>query len=192
MMDITLDILGYIINFIETNKDKCYFLMTCKGISNTNFKFNEMINLKNIYGKTRWFDNFINVMMDEETKLKKYIFPFHVTHLTFGFWYDQPIDGIIPYGVTHLTFGCCFNQNIKDCLPDTVTHLTIGHAFSKPLINCIPLSITHLVVYKHGAKFLGWQNGFCLKQKNKDLKKFLSDNKINLEMRGCSSLCYML
>ncbi|ANB50249.1 hypothetical protein [Powai lake megavirus] len=35
----------------------------------------------------------------------------------------------IPNNVTHLTFGWGFNQKIKDRIPDSVTHLTLNKYF---------------------------------------------------------------
>jgi hypothetical protein len=51
--------------------------------------------------------------------------PNSVTHLTFGYYFNQNIKGCIPNSVTHLTFGWRFNQDIKDCIPDSVIYLKI-------------------------------------------------------------------
>ncbi|AEX61323.1 putative F-box and FNIP repeat-containing protein [Megavirus courdo7] len=49
--------------------------------------------------------------------------PNSVTHLTFGYNFNQDIRGCIPNSVTHLKFGQGFNQDIKDYIPNSVTHL---------------------------------------------------------------------
>src|SRR6266567_9223952 len=98
------DIWSHISNFIETDYDRCQLMMTCKQISKTRFYFNEMKPIKKII-KSSWFDNFINIMMfDGSEKL-----PLFVTHLTFGFAFNQPINDAIPSSVTHLTFNWKFN-----------------------------------------------------------------------------------
>lgn len=61
----------------------------------------------------------------------------------------------IPKSVTHLSFGYRFNEQLGRGIPETVTHLTFGSDFNKPLImqlphgskftyKCIPSSVTHL------------------------------------------------
>ena len=50
---LTIDVLGYLINFIKKDLDKCYFLMTCKRVSQCEFYFNEqkiLIKLQIYYG----------------------------------------------------------------------------------------------------------------------------------------------
>ena len=69
--------------------------------------------------------------------------PNSVTHLTFGFDFNQPINGCIPDSVTHLTFGFYFDQPIKHCISDSVTHLTFGVCFNQTIKDCIPISVTH-------------------------------------------------
>jgi len=63
-----------------------------------------------------------------------------VTKLTFGFWFNQPINGCIPYGVSKIIFGWTFNQPINDYIPSLVTEITFGSGF-KQNMNCIPLSV---------------------------------------------------
>src|SRR5579872_4413206 len=50
----------------------------------------------------------------------------------------------LPKAITHLTFGWEFNQNIRDCIPNSVTHLTFGNDFNQDIKDCIPNSVTHL------------------------------------------------
>jgi len=73
-----------------------------------------------------------------------------ITHLTFGYKFNQPIKGCIPKSVTHLTFGYNFNQSIKGCIPKSVTHLTFDYKFNQLIKGCIPNSVTHLTF---GASF---------------------------------------
>jgi len=70
--------------------------------------------------------------------------PDSVTHLTFGYDFNQPINSCIPNSVTHLTFGNSFNQSISSCISNSVTHLTFGDCFDQPINSCIPDSVTHL------------------------------------------------
>src|SRR5690606_15053083 len=70
--------------------------------------------------------------------------PEGVTHLTFGYRFNRPINDSIPSSVTHLTFGDNFNQSINDAIPSSVTHLTFGWNFNQPINDCIPSSVTHL------------------------------------------------
>jgi len=76
-------------------------------------------------------------------KNKKCIPP-SVTHLTFGYHFNQSIENSIPPSVTHLTFGCHFDHPINDYIPTSVTHLTFGDRFNQQIKNCIPSSVTHL------------------------------------------------
>ena len=141
--------------------DKINFLSINKG-------FRELINniwfvneihhnkIKNLC----YFNRFINVIIDDidsihtnithltfgwlfNQNIKDYI-PSLVTHLTFGYDFNQGIKDCIPTSVTHLTFGWHFNQNIKDCIPSSVTHLTFGCDFNQNIKDCIPSSVTHL------------------------------------------------
>ena len=64
-----------------------------------------------------------------------------LTHLTFGFYFNQPVDSL-PQSVTHLTFSYSFNQPV-DSLPESVTHLAFGVSFSQP-VNSLPKNVTHL------------------------------------------------
>jgi len=108
-----------------------------------------------------YFDNFESVMLDtiitNYPRHAKFIYflangtniPFKVTHLTFGFDFNQPINNCIPSSVSHLIFGFRFNQPIKDITPSSVTHLTFGELFDQPINNCIPSSVSHLTFGWH-------------------------------------------
>jgi hypothetical protein len=67
--------------------------------------------------------------------------PASLAHLTFGMFFNQPVDRL-PASLTHLTFGYCFDQPV-DCLPASLTHLTFGHDFDQP-VDRLPASLTHL------------------------------------------------
>jgi len=57
-MDIlTLDLWGYLSEFIQTNQDKCWLMMTCKEISKCQFYFNESIHHKKIIGLL-WYNKY--------------------------------------------------------------------------------------------------------------------------------------
>ncbi len=78
--------------------------------------------------------------------------PASVTHLTFGRYFNQPINiGTIPANVTHLSFCEKFNQPIyPGTIPANVTHLSFGQDFNQPYI---------LVLYCKCHTFIFW-SGF--------------------------------
>jgi hypothetical protein len=53
-----------------------------------------------------------------------------LTHLTFGYTFNQRVDALPPSltHLLHLTFGQCFDQPV-DALPLSLTHLTFGASF---------------------------------------------------------------
>ena len=57
------------------------------------------------------------------------LIPDCVTHLEFGFYFNQPVNNL-PNSITHLNFGYCFNQSVNN-LPSSITHLEIGGKFNK-------------------------------------------------------------
>ena len=61
--------------------------------------------------------------------------PNSVTHLTFGYNFNQPLKkDDIPNLVTHLTFDYDFNQPLKKGdIPESVTHLFFNELFNQPL-----------------------------------------------------------
>ncbi len=69
------------------------------------------------------------------------ILPAHITHLTFGLHFNQPVNNL-PNKITHLTFGEQFNK-CSDKLPESVTHLVFGHYFNQS-VNNLPKNLTHL------------------------------------------------
>jgi len=68
-------------------------------------------------------------------------FPISITHLTFGFHFNLPVDAFPP-NLTHLTTGGKFNQLI-DNLPQSTTHLSLWGDFNRP-IDHLPPNLTHL------------------------------------------------
>ena len=65
--------------------------------------------------------------------------PPKLTHLTFGRWFNQPLDNVtLPPTLTHLTFGYRFNQPLDNVtLPPTLTHLTLHASYDRQL-DCLP------------------------------------------------------
>jgi len=63
-----------------------------------------------------------------------------LTHLTFGYWFDQPLDNVtFPLTLTHLTFGNWFNQPLDNVtLPST---LTLSEQYNRSL-DCLPSHVT--------------------------------------------------
>src|SRR5688572_14969247 len=78
---------------------KSYHELKNKIIYNNKIKYNKINHLW-------YYDRFINVVVNKITILPKLI-----THLTFGYLFNQDIKGSIPESVTHLTFGSHFNQD---------------------------------------------------------------------------------
>jgi len=115
------DIWTYISNFIQSDKDKYHVMLTCKELSTMNIFFNQLINIYQII-KLTWFNKFTNVLVDNDlTKLPRFI-----THLTIGHKeMYAPISGNIPSTVTHLKFGWDFDQPIDNLIPSSVTALGI-------------------------------------------------------------------
>jgi len=73
--------------------------------------------------------------------------PSHITHLTFGDWYDGRIPAnSLPDSITHLSCGWSFNQPITaERLPRRLTHLTLSTYFNQPITSAtFPESVTHL------------------------------------------------
>ncbi len=66
----------------------------------------------------------------------------NLTHITFSDAFDQPVDGLLPSSITHLTFGYNFNQLVDD-LPPSITHLRFGGCFNR-CVDHLPPSIRHL------------------------------------------------
>jgi len=139
-----LDAWSCIANLIESDKDKCHLIMSCKGMSKCRFFFNERVKIEKIV-TSKFFNHFINVKVNNFDVL----FPPFITHLTFGWWFDQPIENRIPSTITHLRFGNHFDQPIENCIPSSVVHLKFDTFFNQPIKNNIPTSVTHLTFGWH-------------------------------------------
>lgn len=91
-------------------------------------------------------------------KLKPGVIPEGVTHVTFGFVYDQPLDvGVLPTTTKRVTFVFRFDQKLKvGDIPEGVTHLVMSHVYNKPFEkDVLPKSLIHLDV---GHFFRGNRN----------------------------------
>jgi hypothetical protein len=140
-----------------SDKQKIYVSLISKQFDRLKFKmiYTKLISLSKIISLP-YFDKFENILLDVmnvtyPTSSKFICFlangsdiPQKITHLTFGFYFNNPINNCIPSFVTHLTFGYYFNQPINDCIPSSVTHLSFGWFFDQSINNCIPSSVTHL------------------------------------------------
>jgi len=134
------DIWGYISTFIDSNKDKCHMMMTCKELSLCDFYFDEMVLVANIIG-CRWFNRCRNVMVISDLM----DLPSFVTHLTLGDDICYEFDLQIPSSVTHLQVNYWYN-NMKNKIPFSVTHLVIYYNIDYENL-FFPGSITHLTLY---------------------------------------------
>jgi len=77
-----------------------------------------------------------------------------LTHLTFGYKFDQELNHL-PASLTHLTFGENFDQEVNN-LPDGLTHLTFGHRFNQPLKNfvgALPSTLEKLILPQRYKKY---------------------------------------
>ena len=111
-----------ILNKLLDNKSKLNLITTNKLIFEKKLKFtiDKLIENPERYQNCWFYDCLTNILIKEKIKL-----PLYVTHLTFGWYFNQNIEGCIPNSVTHLTFGFGFNQKIEGCIPNSVTHLTL-------------------------------------------------------------------
>lgn len=71
----------------------------------------------------------------------------HVTHLTFGDTFNQPVDQL-PLSITHLVFGYRFNKPVNH-LPAKLTFLQLGNDFDQP-VDQLPGPLDTLI---GGARF---------------------------------------
>ena len=139
MDTLLIDVLGYLSEFLESDKDKCKFLMTCKYISQCPIYFRETFELEKIE-KSQWFNYFTDVIVSS-TKIP---LPFYCKILTFDDLFNESIDGYITSPITHLDFGRNFNQSVKGCIPNSVIYLTFGEKFDQSIEDSIPSSVIDL------------------------------------------------
>ena len=167
-----LEVWGYLIEFIDDNKDKCRLLMTCKEISNCAFYFYDEIHIEKI-NKSVWFNQFTNIFVWNThdklpTSIKKIRFwrelnvsvddyiPSTITHLKFGNEFNKPIKKLPP-SLIKLSFGNYFNQPIKGLLSPTLTQLKLGKYFKNFELGTIPSTVTHLTL---GCKMNNFVPGY--------------------------------
>ena len=161
-----------ILEFVETNEDKCRLLMTSKDMPKCEFYFYELVKMNDMeIRNSMWFDRFTKIICNNvNIRIPLYVthiffsdlfdelvgnfIPSTVTHVVFGDFFNQPVNGCIPTSVTHLTFKSCFNQFIDNSIPPSVTHLIFGHRFNLPIKNNIPSSVTHLTFGKNFDQLL--------------------------------------
>ena len=70
-----------------------------------------------------------------------YDLPDSITHLTFGYLFDQCVDNL-PKNLTHLKFGERFCQPV-DNLPESLTHIIFGGFFSRP-VDKLPKNLKYI------------------------------------------------
>lgn len=164
------DIAIIICNYLSDDKSKLLFLSTTKYLSS--YKKFITYNDLHIFKKIRrlsYADSFTNLKIKTISELK--FLSSNVKKITFDDSFDEDIRGLIPSTITHLTFGFKFNQYInrskiliyttdgfenviRDAIPSSVTHLIFGERFNQEIINSIPSSVTHLTLGINYYKFI--------------------------------------
>jgi hypothetical protein len=88
-------------------------------------------------------DVFLDIVLpkDFNASVNNISWPSRLTHLTFGQFFDQPVDHL-PASLTHLVLEVGFKQTV-DHLPSSLTHLVLGDHFNRP-VDRLPASLTHL------------------------------------------------
>jgi hypothetical protein len=72
------------------------------------------------------------------------IIPSSVTHLTFGYCFNQKVEALDLKNMTHLTFGDLFNQSVEALDLKVVTDLTFGCHFNQRVETLDLKSVAHL------------------------------------------------
>lgn len=136
------------------NRDKLNLIECSKELYRFRnlLRFHDMIDLSCIikYEYTHHFTNVCVNLGEKTTPEDLTHIPKTVTHLIFGWYFNQPLGTSIPIGVRDLTFGWCFNQPLESSIPRDVRYLTFGYNFNQPLGESLPDTITHL---RFGAQF---------------------------------------
>jgi hypothetical protein len=70
--------------------------------------------------------------------------PNSITHLTFGYYFNQPVDNL-PNSITHLTFGESFNQPVNN-LPNSIVELVFGFNFCNVVSN-LPITVKKITIH---------------------------------------------
>jgi hypothetical protein len=88
-------------------------------------------------------DFFVDIVLPYSfnAPIKDVSWPLRLTHLTFGWNFNQPVYHL-PSSLTHLEFRGNFNHPV-DRLPSSLTHIKFGWMFNQP-VNHLPSSLTHL------------------------------------------------
>lgn len=168
MDTLTLDLLGYLTEFINDDADKFHFVMTCKEMSKCNYYFYGLADLDKIIYLEYFNNRFTNIFISTSKNIDK-ISPV-VRKITFGRSFDKSLEGLIPSFITHIVIDDFFDQVINDSISSSVTHLAFGWdfptkfatnnipehntsridhinlntLFNKPIKDCIPSSVKHL------------------------------------------------
>src|ERR1700741_4295875 len=101
-------------------------LVNCKNVRLLNRKISIFVTnilYFDFYFNINFFNNLFNIKPKKLIVREKINIPNSVTHLTFGYCYNQITN--IPNSVTHLTFGDDYDQITN--IPNSVTHLTFRH-----------------------------------------------------------------
>jgi len=113
-------------------------------------------NLTHITTHFRYLPQYVEkLIFDDHFDLPLGPLPHSITHLTFGYIFNQSIKGILPPSLKELTFGTGFNKPIKEeisvshkhvlsYIPSTVTRLMFGESFNQDIRGAIPPTVTHL------------------------------------------------
>lgn len=122
-----LEIISLMLSYIESDKDKCQFLMTCHDITKCDFTFNEEVRINKI-AKSRWYDRFTKVGIYYGDKWPSQ-FPLSIKHLIYlplldldhNYHYNGPVCKIDSI------------DNPQMILPLSIIKLTIND-FDNPVI----------------------------------------------------------
>ena len=141
-----------LINSYLTNKEtiKLTYLNSSFKNQRHKLKFNEQWCLWGTNLDTWYYDLLTNILLDITCISRKNLqkvcqkFPKHLTHLTFGYHFNDEIDFKIPLTVTHLTFEFSYNRNLYNKIPNFVIYLKLGYCYNQSIENCIPNSMKYL------------------------------------------------
>ncbi|EGG19623.1 hypothetical protein DFA_00201 [Cavenderia fasciculata] len=71
-------------------------------------------------------------------RIAKGSLPHTLTQLSFGKWFNQPLNGVLPTQLLTLHLGSDFNQPFTaGSLPDSIKELKFGYSFNQPLYQAI-------------------------------------------------------
>lgn len=110
----------------------------------TKFKFYEFYSCNKKDSNKWYYDCLINIKIKEVFK-----FPKNLTHLSFDYSFNEPIDDLIKYSpdtLTHLIFGHDFNQKIDNLIPNSIVYLEFGWNFNRSLKTLINLPLLSTLI----------------------------------------------